>query len=438
MTWNRSSLLFLPLLATLGLTSACTFHLSANDSVSSQHSPTSGKLTQITSDKDFSLEDAVLAIQLSGRVIPRYGEGNTGYLALVNEKSEVRILETGIMEYATPLWTSDGIYFAMPDHEGFIDDAGLHRQERRYQYYELDRYPHPHDGGYTTFYNEGTNGNDFVQYLVDGDSHGFRNVEAKGIFINFGYCDGRFFIVGETNWAPSLREEAIAHLPSHITADAQTHYQFIAELLPSDPTDTLQVRASAPLDEQSFSGTTQIACREDRIYFTGFQRLEAYPAPEEIDKRKQGSPAFIMWNLSDGTRSVIPWVDTEGTPISLRADDMTGSQLLQDEQKAYIVLFGGQGFVVDLDSAIARPAFTATNTNNEFWPQNFHLTKNYAYALDYGENPNQPIELTRYHWANGHKEKLLTIDSLNSYRKESVVEGIAINPTWISKIEEAS
>lgn len=64
------------------------------------------------------------------------------------------------------------------------------------------------------------------------------------------------------------------------------------------------------------------------------------------------------------------------------------------------------------------------------------MTRNYAYALDYGEDPGQVLELARYDWANGRKESLLTIDSLGPYRKESVVEGIAVNPSWLSTIED--
>lgn len=437
MTRNARALLPLLILSTLGLASACTPLFSASDPDAPQSSSADGAEASITaSEEDFALDDAVLAIQLSGRVAPLYGEGSKGYLALVNEKGAARVRETGIMEYATPLWTEDGLYFGMPDHEGFIDDSGLHLQERRHQYHELDRYPHPHDGGYTTFYNQGGNGTDFIQYLVHGDSEGFTGVEAPGVFTNFGSCDGRFFMIGETSWAPSLRDEAIAHLPQDIAADDGTHYQFLAELLPSDPDKPVRVLASAPLDEQSFSGTKHIACRENQVYFPGFRRLEAHPAPEERDKRKQGSPAFIVWNLTDGTRSVVPWVDAAGVPISLRADDLTNPEFLQDGKTAYVVLFDGRGFAVDLDSAIARQAFTATNTGPDFWPQSFHLTRNYAYALDYGEDPGQVLELARYDWAKGRKESLLTIDSLGPHREESVVEGIAVNPSWLSTIED--
>lgn len=437
MTRNARALLPLLILSTLGLASACTPLFSASDPDAPQSSSADGAEASITaSEEDFALDDAVLAIQLSGRVTPLYGEGSKGYLALVNEKGAARVRETGIMEYATPLWTEDGLYFGMPDHEGFIDGSGLHLQARRHQYHELDRYPHPHDGGYTTFYNQGGNGTDFIQYLVHGDSEGFTGVEAPGVFTNFGSCDGRFFMIGETSWAPSLRDEAIAHLSPDIVADEGAHYQFLAELLPSDPDEPVRVLASAPLDEQSFSGSKHIACRENQVYFPGFRRLEAHPTPEERDKRKQGSPAFIVWNLTDGTRSVVPWVDEAGVPISLRADDLTNPEFLQDGKTAYVVLFDGRGFVVDLDSAIARQAFTATNTGPDFWPQSFHLTRNYAYALDYGEDPGQVLELARYDWAKGRKESLLTIDSLGPHREESVVEGIAVNPSWLSTIED--
>lgn len=271
MTRNARALL---VLSALGLTAACAPLLSASDPGSAQSSSTieAGALIGV-SDKDFALDDAVLAIQLSGRVAPLYGEGTKGHLALVNEKGEARVSETGIMEYATPLWTGDGLYFGMPDHEGFVDGSGLHLEERRHQYRELDRYPHPDDGGYTAFYNEGGNGTDFIQYLVHGDSKGFVGVEAPGVFTNFGYCDGRFFMVGETSWAPSLRDKAIAHLPPDIAADDGTHYQFLAELLPSDPDEPVKVLASAPLDEQSFSGSKHIACRG------GSSLLPRLPAP---------------------------------------------------------------------------------------------------------------------------------------------------------------
>ena len=425
MTRNARALLPLLILSTLGLASACTPLFSASDPDAPQSSSADGAEASITaSEEDFALDDAVLAIQLSGRVTPLYGEGSKGYLALVNEKGAARVRETGIMEYATPLWTEDGLYFGMPDHEGFIDGSGLHLQERRHQYHELDRYPHPHDGGYTTFYNQGGNGTDFIQYLVHGDSEGFTGVEAPGVFTNFGSCDGRFFMIGETSWAPSLRDEAIAHLSPDIVADEGAHYQFLAELLPSDPDEPVRVLASAPLDEQSFSGSKHIACRENQVYFPGFRRLEAHPAPEERDKRKQGSPAFIVWNLTDGTRSVVPWVDEAGVPISLRADDLTNPEFLQDGKTAYVVLFDGRGFVVDLDSAIARQAFTATNTGPDFWPQSFHLTRNYAYALDYGEDPGQDLELARYDWAKGRRASSPSTPSARIGRNPSLKESL--------------
>lgn len=103
MTRNARALLPLLLLSALGLTAACAPLLSASDPGNAQSSSTIEAGAPIgVSDKDFALDDAVLAIQLSGRVAPLYGEGTKGYLALVNEKGEARVSETGIMEYATP------------------------------------------------------------------------------------------------------------------------------------------------------------------------------------------------------------------------------------------------------------------------------------------------------------------------------------------------
>ncbi|MDY2669432.1 hypothetical protein [Schaalia hyovaginalis] len=71
MTRNARALLPLLILSTLGLAGACTPLLSASDPGNAQSSSTieAGALIGV-SDKDFALDDAVLAIQLSGRVAP--------------------------------------------------------------------------------------------------------------------------------------------------------------------------------------------------------------------------------------------------------------------------------------------------------------------------------------------------------------------------------
>lgn len=102
----------------------------------------------------------------------------------------------------------------------------------------------------------------------------------------------------------------------------------------------------------------------------------------------------------------------------------------------YFTSFSGKIYSVDLPRGVARHLHTFTRSSSSTSSPMYDVTENAVYRLDQSPDPDSGSSFSRYVFKTDEEQALFNVSPLDDFHaKGAVVQGIAVNPDWDSKIQ---
>ncbi|MFT4157577.1 MAG: hypothetical protein QM630_06575 [Microbacterium sp.] len=374
----------------------------------------------VVEQDEASTENSVLAIRLSPQLIGINAGATDGYVLLVSESGDSRLLQVGPMDIGKLTWTDSGLFVSGPTDEYLLTDEGVGLFPRgSKEAYETSRFVTPDGMGFVSVYNVGFGEDTYLGRVTTGSLGGVTSWDVTGMFESVSQCED--LVVGITNIAEtSVKSE-----------EATPRTDALVQLYPEPASPERAILATLPITEGSFiSDTGDAACADGTAYTLAYQ----YDLP---DAEGNGVPVLRAWNTRSGEHVVIPLTTKDGEPLDVPIDGLLGRPSSIFGNAVVWIDVDGRVFSSDRVTGVTAELFQVALTAPEMGESQFLFTETGVFVLDVGQDLDAPLDFSHYDLASGDRNDLMTIPGTGSVHDglDMIIRDIAVEPRWASTHE---
>ncbi|KAB7789843.1 hypothetical protein [Bifidobacterium leontopitheci] len=406
--------------------------------------------TRTVSVRDITLGEAVAAAYLTSAGEYDYSK-KTGYLALISNDGTYTLAKNAGMQLGRLSWTKDGLFIADAQYDYLIHDTDKADviDSAKTSPYQDGLIAREDSAAHIAAYNVGFAGDGAYEediVITDGSRSNRKRIVTRSYMPQMAACGGNVYGLQTA-------------LPDDPDVSERGGVRLIS-LMDGEHITATTVKVNTNIMTGSSRSTSNIPCRDNTMTFISTQysdkgistEPDATPLNHDpndyIFSDASGAKQYHTierWNVTNGTRTVIPLTDEQGKPLRYSANSMVGAAYDERSlQDGHFYWASGDGEILDTDVATGRTRIvvsaaveteTGSDDGIDFWQAHPRMVDFQPGHVDIWQRPhidddNGDARLMRYDLISGKKVRDIRVQGLVRFMENQDLAdtGFAVRP----------